>query len=249
LDEDLNKLKPSYYYELMAIELDDEVSDINNAKSRGEEHDYRIMYREIDSSGDEDVEMGALTKKAPPIGAINEKMFRVGISARWQDTLEYITAPGEYRMPFKFTGSVAGLALLFRKTIVMDRDKKKRFRNAEFSDGITPGKVEQPRGLDEIDFLSYVTLPIVSRLGAPGENPVGIMTIDTKLFVSRSALGGEPVEGAEGVFRIRLQRSELTEFGANLYEQEDNCVEYMERLTKVITPVLELYSKCRIGAT
>ncbi len=172
----------------------------------------------------------------------------MGISARWQDTLEYITAPGEYRMPFKFTGSVAGLALLFRKTIVMDRDKQKRFRNAEFADGITPGKVEQSRGLDEIDFLSYVAIPIISRLGAPGENPVGIMTIDTKIFVTRSELGGEPVPGTDGVFRVRLRRSELTEFGSHLYDQEDHCVEYVERLTKVITPSLELYSKCRIGA-
>lgn len=275
LDEKLSRLKPSYYYELMAIELDDESSDENGKNAAADEdQEYVVMYRELDPTRDEPNKAGAATDKRdekstsvadttalrqagksdradanPATGVINEKMFRVGISARWQDTLEYITAPGEYRMPFKYNGSVSGLALLFRKTIVMDRDKKKRFRNAEFSEGITPGKIEQPRGLDEIDFLSYVALPIITRMGEPGENPVGIMTIDTKLFVTRSELGGEPVEGAEGVYRIRLQRSELTDFGANLYEQEDRCIEYMERLTKVITPVLELYSKCRVGAT
>jgi hypothetical protein len=73
--------------------------------------------------------------------------------------------------------------------------------------------------------------------------------MDTKLFVTRSELGGEPVQGTDEVFRTRLTKSQLTEFGANLYDQEDRCVEYIERLTKVITPVLELYSKCRIGAS
>lgn len=248
LEHDLNELKPSYYYELMAIEMDDEQTEAEAKTLPGGEADreHLIMYRKIEGAAGEENEH---PKPGPPIGAITERMFRVGISARWQDTLEYITAPGEYRMPFKFTGSVAGLALLFRKTIVMDRDKQKKFRNAEFADGITPGKVKQSRGLDEIDFLSYVAIPIVSRLGAPGENPVGIMTIDTKIFVTRSELGGEPVPGTDRVLRTRLRKSELTEFGSHLYDQEDKCVEYIERLTKVITPVLELYSKCRIGAT
>lgn len=247
LENVLTEIKPSYYYELMAIESEEESSETGpKTRTRGNpEQSYVVKYRELDCPDALELK----TKEGPPAGAINELMFRVGISARWQDTLEYITAPGEYRMPFKYTGSVAGLALLFRKTIVMDPDKKKRFRNSEFPDGITPEKVEQPRGLDEIDFLSYVALPIVSRLGAPGENPVGIMTIDTKIFVTRSELGGEPVQGTNRVFRMRLSRAQLTEYGANLYDQEDQCVEYIERLTKVIVPVLELYSKCRVGAT
>jgi len=130
----------------------------------------------------------------------------------------------------------------------MDRDKRKRFRNNKYTDGICPKDVEQDRGLDEIDFLSYIAIPIVSRPGSPGENPVGVLTIDTKLFVSSSALPGESVNAAEGVFRTSLRRSKLAEYATNLYDHEDQDIKYIEDVTKIITPVLELYSKCRVGA-
>ena len=42
---------------------------------------------------------------------IESEMFRVAVSMRWQDTLEYVLAPGEYRKSFPYLGSVAGLAL------------------------------------------------------------------------------------------------------------------------------------------
>jgi hypothetical protein len=60
----------------------------------------------------------------------------------------------------------------------MDRDIHKRFRNKQYTNGICPKDIEQDRGLDEIDFLSYIAIPIVSRLGSLGENPVRVLTID-----------------------------------------------------------------------
>src|SRR6185295_13893625 len=104
-----------------------------------------------------------------------EDMFRIGISIKNADFLEYIVAPGEYHAPFPVFGSVLGLALEMRQTIVMDRDRDKKFRNKDHKDGISPGEVEQPRGLDEIDFLSYVSIPVVSRLGEATENALGIL--------------------------------------------------------------------------
>jgi len=62
-------------------------------------------------------------------------MFRVAFSMRWQDTLEYVVAPGEYRKSFPIFGSVAGLALVSRATIVMDRDNLKEFRSEQYTSG------------------------------------------------------------------------------------------------------------------
>lgn len=272
-----SKSKPSCYYQLIAIESDEssEIPDKSPEKleeapekleeslrkpegllgrlgfksaAKPEEPKYKVIYRQIEGTDDEDGPDGKAKKGQP---AIDEKMFRVGIAAVWGETLEFVTAPGESRQPFKWGGSVAGLALTFRKTIVMHRDRHKRFRSPEFGEGITPQAVEQNRGLDAIDYLSYVSIPIVARRSEPTENPVGIMTIDTKLFVTSYSdeLEGTPAEEAgEGVYRTRLTKSELIKFGANLYEQNDECVRLIEDLTKVITPVMELYAKCRIGS-
>lgn len=233
----LRQTKPSYFYELIAIECEDQEEPANEEGPAVEkERQYRIIYKHVGSS-------------SPHSHKVEGDMFRVGVSARWQDKLEYITAPGEYRVPFPYQNSVAGLALEFRQTIVMDRDIHKRFRNKQYTNGICPKEIEQDRGLDEIDFLSYIAIPIVSRPGTPDENPVGVLTIDTKLFVSQSRLEGQPTKGSEGIFTVRLTRSKLSEYASNLYEHEDKDVKYIQDLTKIITPVLELYSKCRVGAT
>lgn len=233
---DLNQTKPSYFYELIAIECDEEKAEADASPPVADENrEYKVIYRYVDSS-------------SPLAQKVDEKMFRVGVSARWQDTLEPITAPGQYRVPFPYRNSVAGLALEFRQTIVMDRDVRKRFRNKEYPDGICPKEVEQNRGLDEIEYLSYIAIPIVSRPGRSGENPVGVVTIDTKLFVSHSKLKGNPIKGSEGVFRTNLKKSELTKYATNLYDHDDKDIKYLEDLAMIITPVLELYSKCRVGA-
>jgi hypothetical protein len=226
--------KPSYFYELIAIECDgQEGVTVGSPPAEKKDRELTIVYKYIDPS-------------SPAGTKVDESMFRVGVSARWQDKLEYLSAPGEYRVPFPYQNSVAGLALEIHQTIVMDRDIHKRFRNKQHTDGICPDDVEQDRGLDEIDYLSYVSIPIVSRPGTPDENPVGVVTIDTKLFVSPSRLDGDPIKGSEGIFRGRLLKTKLTEYATNLYDQEDKDVKYIEDLTKIITPVLELYQKCRI---
>ncbi len=230
----LDQTKPSFFYELIAIECDEPENPAEKAVVE-KDREYKIIYKHIGSA--------SLTPK------IVDGMFRVGVSARWQDKLEYVTAPGEFRVPFPYQNSVAGLALEFRQAIVMDRDIQKRFRNKQYTNGICPRDIEQDRGLDEIDFLSYIAIPIVSRPGSPAENPVGVLTIDTKLFVSFSDLGGEPVNASEGIFSRRLRRSKLSEFATNLYDHEDKDIQYIQDVTKIMTPVLELYSKCRVGAT
>jgi len=238
LEEDLlSQTKPSFFYQLIAIECDDNPEGANEEVPVAEkDRKYRIIYKHIGSS-------------SPLSHKIEGSMFRVGVSARWQDKLEYITAPGEYRVPFPYQNSVAGLALEFRQTIVMNRDIHKRFRNKQYTNGICPKDIEQDRGLDEIDYLSYVAIPIVSRPGSPDENAVGVMTIDTRLFVCYSRLNGAPEKGSEGTFSLKLTRSDLSEYASNLYDPEDKDIKYIEDLTEIITPVLELYSKCRVGAT
>lgn len=235
LKDERGNIRPSYFYELISVECDEkEVRKEQTEVADKEDIVFTIVYKQIGSGG-------------TPI--IHPEMFRVGVAARWQDTLEYISAPGEYRQPFPYPGSVSGLALEFRKTIVMDRDLYKRFRNKKHADGICPKDIEQNRGLDEIDYLSYIAIPIVSRPGTPDENPLGVVTIDNKLFVSRSELAGQPLKAAEGIFRLRIKRSKLTGYANNLYDHEDIDVRFIENLSEIITPVLELYAKCRVGAT
>jgi hypothetical protein len=177
---------------------------------------------------------------------ITKEMFRVGVAMRHQDVLEYIVAPGEYQASFPYIGSVAGLSLIVRETIVMDRDMDKKFRSKDYRDGICPRDIEQWRGLDEIDFLSYIAIPVVSRLGHSTENPLGVVNIDTKIFVTDHDLAGEPM--GNNMFRTILTPKQLNEYASKLYDQEDKDVEYIEKLTKIIQPVLELYAKCRVGA-
>ena len=235
LKDDLSQIKPTHFYELIAVECDEKKEEEEKAETiNREDLIFTIVYKKIGTSR---------------VPKIEPEMFRVGVTVRWEDMLQYISAPGEYRQPFPYPGSVSGLALEFRKTIVMDRDLYKRFRNTKHTDGICPKDIEQNRGLDEIDYLSYIAIPIVSRPGSAEENPLGVVTIDTKLFVSRSELQGQPLKAAEGIFRMRIKRSKLTGYANNLYDHEDIDVKFIESLTKIITPVLDLYSKCRVGAT
>jgi len=97
--------------------------------------------------------------------------------------------------------------------------------------------------------LSYISIPVVSRLGRSTENPLGVVNIDTKIFVTHCELGGQPIEANPGMFRTQLTPRRLNEYASNLYDQEDVVVKYIEKLTKVIEPVLELYAKCRVGTT
>lgn len=226
-----SRLTPSYFYELFAIECPEKKPNSPSAIQ------------------DMDLEYGVIYKRIDINSPITKEMFRVGVANRWQDSLEYIIAPGEYRGSFPYFGSVAGLSLIVRQTIIMNRDRKKQFRSKDYRDGICPRDIEQWRGLDEIDFLSYLAIPVVSRLGSSTENAIGVVNIDTRLFATHCKLDGQPVEGSEGMFRTILTPRQLNEFASNLYEQEDKVVGYIETLTKLIVPVLELYSKCRVGAT
>jgi hypothetical protein len=159
-----NRSKPSYYYELIAIEC--EIKDATkNTPPSEEEREYTILYKRIPRS------QPTAQHSLPQNSAIHEGMFRVGIAMRRQDKLEYIIAPGQYGASFPVMGSVAGLALLMGQTIVMDRDKNKKFRSKDYGRGVCPLEIEQPRGLDEITYLSYFSIPIVARVGSPEENP------------------------------------------------------------------------------
>jgi hypothetical protein len=204
-------------------------------------------------------------------GLITPEMFRVAVSMRWLDNLEYIVTAGEYKQSFPYYGSVAGMSLLARRTIVMDRDKYKKFRTNEFVDGKTPSQADQPRGRYEIDYLSYICVPMASSFGKPVEQSLGVLHADTKLFACPegklpSGTCQQTVNDAEqGIYRIiiktepanlterlddKLQTSlkEIVTYACNLYVQDDSIVKYLEDMRGVIVPLLELYKKCRTGA-
>ncbi|HEV7746653.1 MAG TPA: hypothetical protein VGO56_16780 [Pyrinomonadaceae bacterium] len=236
------RIKLSYCYELVAIECaaGSKAADPSAAAVMDREHS--VIYKRIYPKPPDG------TEENPDQAKLEPNMVRVGVAIRRQDVLDYVVAPGQYLASFPYFGSVAGLSVIVRQTIVMDRDREKKFRSKDYRDGICPKDIEQWRGLDEIDFLSYVSIPIVSRLGTSSENPLGVVNIDTKLFLTRCKLEGEPVDKARGYFRTRLTPRQLNEFAANLYDQEDEDLKYIEKLTKIIEPVVELYAKCNIGA-
>ena len=229
-----SEIKPTFFYELFAIECGPETDTTTSPSAVSEmDREYSVIYKRLNID------------TAP----IEENMFRVGVAMRHQDVLEYIVAPGQYLASFPYIGSVAGLSLIVRQTIIMDRDRNKKFRSKDYRDGICPRDIEQWRGLDEIDYLSYISIPVVSRLGSSTENPLGVVNIDTKIFVTHCELDGQPVEGTPGMYRKQLTPSQLNQYASNLYDQKDEAVNYIEKLTKIIQPVLELYAKCRVGAT
>lgn len=182
-------------------------------------------------------------------GGITPGMFRMGITIRMPDTLEYVVAPSKYKQPFPLRGSVAGLALTTRKTIVMERDKSRTFRN-EDGLSVTPGSIEAERGFEEVDYLSYVSVPVVSRLGNREEFPLGIINVDTQLLATPPAvvLGAEEVKGGRVFVQARMSRKDLHDYASNIYDEDDDAVNYLIEMKAMAVPLLELYLKCRAGA-
>ena len=136
----------------------------------------------------------------------------------------------------------------------MDRDRNKKFRTERYKDGLCPAAVEDARGLDEIDYLSYVSVPITSNLSNPEEVGLGIINVDTKLFAvppsEKSSL--KDVERLEAnVFRAKTEKKNLSRWGTNLYGQEADkadAVKYLEEMAGVVVPILELYLRGLPGA-
>jgi hypothetical protein len=203
-------------------------------------------------------------------------MFRMGITIMLPDNLEYIVAPGEYKQPFPLRRSVAGLALAARQSIVMSRDRSRMFRDEINDTSVTPSQREAPRGFEEVNYLSYVSVPVVSRLGDQEEYPLGILNVDTTLFVAppapaipapappaagapppppaRVAWGdgfvvGRRTDGGKVVVDAEMSPKSLREYAANIYDQnDDDAVLYLEEMKAIAAPLLELYLKCRQGA-
>lgn len=192
--------------------------------------------------------MNILVRRIPDTERLTEKEFRSSVSLKWQDKMEVIDAAAAYNQPFPYFGSVTGLALEMLQTIVMDRDKYKRFRSTQYPQGVTPASIEQARGLDEIDFLSYITVPVASNLGQPEQQKLGVFHVDTKLFaVDPDKV--KTVKEQDGVLTVRLRPADLTEYANNLYCQDDPGVRYLEEMRAVLVPVLQLYLRCRQGSS
>jgi hypothetical protein len=180
---------------------------------------------------------------------ISANMFRMSIFIKTQEYLEYIGGDTAGRKPFPFTGSVAGLALRSHQTIVMDRDKNTRFRTTEDQEGICPVDVEQQRGLKEIAYLSFISIPIITESGNPWETTLGIMSASTRLFAVKAAASKTLNHQCGESYRVKARLSALTEMANLIYDQDDASVHYLEGMRTVIVPLLELYLRCRQGAT
>jgi hypothetical protein len=236
------------------------VPPVSPASASPPEDTYEIVFRRL--RRDKPEEAG---------DPITPDMFRVAISMRWLDNLEYVVSAGEYKQSFPYYGSVAGMSLLASRTIVMNRDQYKKFRTDTFLNGKTPSQADQPRGLYEIDYLSYICVPMASSLGKPEEQSLGVLHAATKLFACpKDELPSGACQQTDGdlkqeIYRIiiqadpaspggrleeKLQESlkELTGYACNLYVQNDTIVTYLENMRGVIIPLLELYKKCRTGA-
>lgn len=187
---------------------------------------------------------------------IDPEMFRVAISYKWLDNLEYLVPPGLYQKSFPYFGSVAGLALAVRQTIVMDRDRYKKFRSQDFVDGRSPNEVDQRRGLHKIDYLSYIAIPMASNFGRQEEIGLGVLHVDTKLFacasgyledISTKVSGADPTQEVYKLTRTRKELDDFATFASNLYEEDDEYIKSLEHFRDVVIPLLELYLKCRVG--
>lgn len=231
------------YYQLVSIEGprgadadsdDDDVQTLDpkgSPASRADEKFYTVNIRRLK---DEE--------------KIDANMFRMSISVKNQEYLEYIGSDTGRGKSFPMMGSVAGLALLARQTIVMDRDKNRRFRTTEAPDGICPVNVEQQRGLKEIAYLSFISIPIMTELGNRWETPLGIMSASTRLFALSA---DQELTGFDNDLncKIKVRLSALTDLARLIYDQKDECVDYLEEMRTVTVPLLELYLRCRQGAT
>jgi hypothetical protein len=257
------------YFELISVKSVQQKSDnqvssppISSPPGSPPVDNYEIVFRKLRRAA-----------QGNPGDQITPEMFRVSVTMRWRDMIEYIVTTGEYRTTFPYHGSVAGMSLLVRRTIVMDRDRYKKFRTGDFLEGKTPDQADQPRGLYELDYLSYICVPMVSSLGKPEEQPLGVLHVDSKLFAcppnSTEELGhylvkpdadskqeiykiviaaeeGESEDQLKG--RLKKKLKEFEAYACNLYKHNDPIIEYLEDLRGVVVPLLELYKKCRTGA-
>jgi hypothetical protein len=220
---------PLDYFQLLSIKSKEIVL---SPPVSGQNDTYEVSFRK-------------LTDEEP----ITAEMFRVAISMKWQDSLEYIVAPGQYQKPFPYIGSVAGLALAVKQTIVMDRDKQKKFRSGDFVEGKAPSEADQPRGLHKVDYLSYVVVPMASSFGRHEQSALGVLHVDTKLFACSK--GSLPLNSAkevsadpeQDIYKVDSTREGLNEFAklaCNLYEQRDEHIESLENFRGVIIPLVTL---------
>jgi hypothetical protein len=241
-----------------AEKMDGWLSDVNVAKSppSGRPACYQLdSIFLLENQNEQDPGQLKYKVRYKRVSCILPDMFRVAVSVKWQDNLEYITSPGEYKQPFPFNGSVAGMALLVRSTIVMARDWEKEFRTSAFPNGIWPGKHEQNRGLDELDYLSYIAVPVVGNFGKPEEYGLGILHVDTKLFViddpNEIDAHPDPQSGMQALelTREQIRKTLVRKYAVNLYCHNDKSLEYLENVRNVLAPVLQLYLKCRQGST
>ena len=52
---------------------------------------------------------------------------------------------------------------------------------------------------------------------------------------------------ADGTIRAEVTQATLNEWGARLYDAEDEAVKYLEDMRAVAVPIMELYLKCIQG--
>lgn len=250
---------PLCYYELLAIECaapasaaveihsppDTEIQSPPETEGQPHAAAAPLPEAQINSA----TPMRIVFRSIPDEEPISEKMFRSAVSLKWQDNLEFIDAAAAYKQSFPYFGSVAGVALEVLQTVVMDRDKNKRFRTTAHPQGLCPAKIEQARGLDEIDYLSYIAVPVASYLGQPEQTRLGVLHVDTKLFAAPSDFQPASVPGQNGIFSATLRPADLTEYANNLYDRDNDAgVKYLEEMRAVLVPVLQLYLTCRQGS-
>ncbi|HYE13294.1 MAG TPA: hypothetical protein VD968_02510, partial [Pyrinomonadaceae bacterium] len=128
-------------------------------------------------------------------------------------------------------------------------DRNKKFRTKDDKGGITPPMLD--RGFEEIDYLSYVSVPVVSNVGYREEMALGLINVDTKLFAADADdLEGaeETLEGDRTILTLKIKPDELETLAEKLYMHDDEAVNYLEDMRCIVIPLLELYAKCRQGA-
>jgi hypothetical protein len=250
--------RQGYYYQLLSIECQKQKRKNENIGRNSSGSPPQSPPENRPEISPDDKQYMVLLRR---VDEIREDMFRVGVTVKRKDTLEYIVAPGEYKDSFPYFGSTAGLSLKARVTIVMNRDRYKKFRTKEYRDGRCPDEIEQSRGLDEVDFLSYISIPVIARAGTRQETELGVVNVDTRLFVTPEKLEADPADklaalrkahvrdGRNLEFKMAIDPETLTEYAIGLYDQADKNIAQLERLTETLIPILDLYLKCLVGAT
>jgi hypothetical protein len=240
------------YREVIKVQLAGRLRSQWSEEEKREEKKHYFVLRAIEMQGKD--QFVARFRELQKKEEIEPEMFRVAVSMRWQDTLEYVVAPGEYKKSFPYFGSVAGLALLSREIIVMDRDRLKKFRSEQYTSGKTPAEAQQPRGLNQIDYVSYIAIPLVINFGKQEETELGILHVDTKLCAASQLPKGATHDDYRddsffAVTRTREQlEKDLGDWGGGIYNVEDEIIECLKEMRAVVIPVLQLYKKCRTGA-